>query len=106
MSSRPNTEAVKDAFMATATALDSLSYVKERLIKLHYALEEVSNSAFLVENHHRWASPDSDTHDVLFARHEKAKEDLANTCGGAELNILRSQIDEAEVLLHKAKLLL
>ena len=103
MSARPTTEAIHDAFMATATAVEYLSVVKEHLIQLHYASEEVNNSAFLVENHHRWASPDSDTHDVLFARHEKAKEDLTSRYAGNELNMLRAQIEEAEKMLRRAK---
>lgn len=106
MSSRPSTQSIHDAFMATATAVEYLTVVKQHLVGLHYASDEVDNSAFLVENHHRWAAPDSDTHDVLFARHERAKEALSSRYAGNELNLLRAQIEEAEAMLRKAKELL
>jgi len=106
MSSRPTTQAVHEAFMATAFAVEYLTVVKQHLVALHYASEEVDNSTFLVENHHRWAAPDADTHDVLFARLEKAKTDLSSRYAGNELNLLRSQIEEAEAMLRKAKELL
>ena len=92
--------------MATAWAIEYLSVVKQHLSDLHYVSDEVDNSAFLVENHHRWAAPDSDTHDVLFARHEKAKEVLSSRYANNELNLLRAQIEEAENMLRKAKELL
>ena len=106
MSSRPSTKAVHDAFMATVTAVEYLTVVKQHLIDMHVASEEVDNSTFLVENHHRWAAPDADTHDVLFARMEKAKTDLSSRYAGNELNLLRAQIEEAETMLRQAKELL
>jgi hypothetical protein len=106
MSSRPSTKDIHEAFMATAWAIEYLTVVKQHLIEMHSASEEVDNSTFLVENHHRWAAPDADTHDVLFARLEKAKEALSQRYAGNETNLIRAQLEEAEAMLRKTKELL
>ena len=97
--SRPTSEEIKQAFTLVAAAHALLAEAKQRLIELHVASEEVDNSAFLVENHHRLAAPDSDTHDVLFARLEKAKQKLSdyydNSEGAKIATIINSASEEA-----------
>lgn len=63
--------------MQIANAIEDLQIAKQRLIELHYVSEEVDNSAFLVENYHRWEAPDSDGHDILYARQERARNALS-----------------------------
>ncbi len=102
MSHRPNTAQTKEAFLAIAMAIDHLAVVKERLVKLYALSDEVDNSAFLVENHHRFAAPDADTHDVLFARHEKIKSELTALVHEGEIERLKEQIKESVTLAESA----
>lgn len=102
MSHRPPTTNTKEAFLAVAMAIDNLTVAKEHLIRFHYLSDEVDNSAFLVENHHRFAAPDDDTHDVLFARHEKAKENISALINSGALERLKEQLNESADLIKKA----
>ena len=102
MSHRPTTAQTKESFLAIANAIDHLTVAKERLVNLHYLSDEVDNSAFLVENHHRFASPDADTHDVLFARQEKAKADITSLVHAGEIERLKEQVTEALTLIESA----
>lgn len=102
MSHRPTTAQTKDAFLAIASAIDHLTVAKERLVQLHYLSDEVDNSAFLVENHHRFASPDADTHDVLFARHEKAKAEITSLVHAGEIERLKEQVNDSIALIQSA----
>jgi hypothetical protein len=86
--------------MVVANAIEDLQVAKETLVRLYTLSDEVDNSTFLVENHHRWASPDSDTHDVLFARLEEAKTKLSD--GLKDLQKLHAQIAEVQDALHHA----
>jgi hypothetical protein len=101
MSSRPTTHELKQSFMAVANAIEDLTVAKEKLIHLITLTDEVENSTFLVENHHRWAAPDADTHDVLYARLEQAKAKLSE--GLKDLHKLQLQISEAQETLQYAK---
>ena len=102
MSHRPPTTQTKDAHLAIAMAIDYLQAAKERLIHFHYISDEVDNSAFLVENHHRFAAPDDDTHDVLYARHEKAKADISALINAGELTRMKEQLKAVEALCQRA----
>ena len=102
MSTRPSTQELRQAFLAVNEAIDNLTVVKEHLIKLHYKSEEIDNSAFLVENHHRWAAPDSDSHDVLFARHERAVADLSTPYLNSELAKICEQMVISKALVEGA----
>lgn len=102
MSHRPTTAQTKEAFLAIASAIDHLTVVKERLVQLHYLSDEVDNSAFLVENHHRFASPDADTHDVLFARHEKAKAEITSLVHAGEIERIKEQVNDSIALIQSA----
>lgn len=98
MSHRPTTVKTKESFLDIANAIDHLVVAKERLVHIYTLSDEVDNSAYLVENHHRFASPDADTHDVLFARHERAKAEITTLVHDGELERLKRQIKEA--ILH------
>lgn len=105
MSTRPTTAELKEAFMHVSWAIEHLTSVKAKLIEMHVASEEVDNSAFLVENHHRFAAPDADTHDVLFARLEAAKAKLTEVLdpsqtGWVALKLMgaKDRLDQVEVL--------
>jgi ribosomal protein L4 len=102
MSHRPTTAQTKEAFLALAMAIDHLIVAKERLANIYALSDEVDNSAFLVENHHRFASPDADTHDVLYARHEKAKAAVTALVHAGEIERLKEQITEATTLAQDA----
>jgi hypothetical protein len=95
MSHRPTTVKTKESFLDIANAIDHLVVAKERLVHIYALSDEVDNSAYLVENHHRFASPDADTHDVLFARHEKAKAEVTALVHAGEIERLKSQIRDA-----------
>jgi hypothetical protein len=105
MSTRPSTAEIKQAFMHVSWAIEHLTSVKAKLVEMHVASEEVDNSNFLVENHHRFASPDADTHDVLFARLEAAKAKLTEVLdpsqtGWVALKLAgaKDRLDQVEVL--------
>jgi hypothetical protein len=102
MSNRPSTAQTKEAFLAIAMAVDNLTVAKERLVRLYELSDEVDNSAFLVENHHRFASPDADTHDVLFARQEKAKADITALVHAGEIERLKEQLSESVTMVQEA----
>jgi len=102
MSNRPSTAQTKEAFLAIAMAVDNLTVAKERLVRLYELSDEVDNSAFLVENHHRFASPDADTHDVLFARQEKAKADISALVHAGEIERLKEQLSESVTMVQEA----
>ena len=102
MSSRPSAHEIKQAFLAVGTAIDYLTVAKAHLTTLYTLTEDVTNAEFLVENHHRWASPDSDTHDVLFARLEETRKALTEKYSAGELELIQKQIDETQALLDKA----
>jgi hypothetical protein len=99
---RPSTVQTKDAHLAIAMAIDNLQTIKEHLLRFHYLSDEVDNSAFLVENHHRFAAPDDDTHDVLFARHEKAKQDMSALIASGELDKMKEQLQDTLSFVQKA----
>jgi hypothetical protein len=99
---RPSTIQTKEAHLAIAMAIDNLQTIKEHLIRFHYLSDEVDNSAFLVENHHRFAAPDDDTHDVLFARHEKAKQDMSALIAAGELDKMKEQLQETLSFVQQA----
>jgi hypothetical protein len=99
---RPSTVQTKDAHLAIAMAIDNLQTTKEHLLRFHYLSDEVDNSAFLVENHHRFAAPDDDTHDVLFARHEKAKQDMSALIASGELDKMKEQLQDTLSFVQKA----
>jgi hypothetical protein len=96
MSTRPTTAELKEAFMHVSWAIEHLSQVKAKLVEMHVASEEVDNSTFLVENHHRFASPDADTHDVLFARLEAAKAKLTEVIDPAQTGWVALRLTEAK----------
>ena len=100
MSSRPTTHELKQSFMAVANAIEDLQVAKETLARLYALSDEVDNSTFLVENHHRWAAPDADTHDVLFARLEDAKTKLSD--GLRDLHNLHAQVAGVKQMLDHA----
>lgn len=102
MSHRPSTAQTKEAFLAIAMAVEHLTVAKERLVRLYELSDEVDNSAFLVENHHRFASPDADTHDVLFARHEKVKADITALVHSGEIERLKEQLSESVTMVQGA----
>ena len=101
MSSRPSSHEIKQAFLAVGAAIDYLVVAKNHLNRLYSLTEDVSNAEFLVENHHRWASPDSDTHDVLYARMEETRKALTEKYSAGELELIQKQINEAEALLDR-----
>lgn len=101
--SRPSTSSIKDAYTNLAWAMACVDALKKKVVDLHYASEHVDNMEYLVENHHRFAAPDADSHDVLFARQEEAKVKLAEVYGSLDRNSIIHQIDEAIESLNKAK---
>jgi hypothetical protein len=103
MSTRLAPQNIKDAVIAVSEAIDYLDAAKKKLIELHVATEEVDNSEFLVENHHRWASPDADTHDVLFARLEKARNALTAYYNGNEVGLILKQLEATQEIINRAK---
>ena len=103
MSTRPTTAEIKNAFTQIANAIEDLQIAKLRIIDLHYISEEVDNSAFLVENYHRWESPDSDGHDILFARHEKAKSALTEMYDRRDQDTIENLLKSAEVRLSATR---
>ena len=99
---RPSTTQTKDAHLAIAMAIDNLQTIKEHIIRFHYLSDEVDNSAFLVENHHRFAAPDDDTHDVLFARHEKSKQEMSALIATGEVDKMKEQLLETVAFIQSA----
>ena len=87
--------------MHVAWAIEHLTQVKAKLIEMHVASEEVDNSTFLVENHHRFASPDADTHDVLFARLEAAKAKLSEVIDPAQTGWVALRLTDAKSRLDQ-----
>ena len=83
--------------MALANAEDTLKQAKQALLDLHYKSEEVDNSAFLVENLKRWATPADDAQDVLFARHQKAQEALTTAFKTEPVSTLEQTLQNASV---------
>lgn len=82
--------------MHVSWAIEHLTQVKAKLIEMHVASEEVDNSTFLVENHHRFASPDADTHDVLFARLEAAKAKLSEVIDPSQTGWVAIRLTDAK----------
>lgn len=91
----PSTTQIKEAFMAVANAEDRLKQAKQALVDLHYASEEVDNSAFLLENIGRRISPAEDAQDVLFARHQKAQEALTTAFKTEPVSTLEQTLKDA-----------
>lgn len=83
--------------MALANAEEQIKEAKQALLDLHYKSEEVDNSAFLVENLKRWATPADDAQDILFARHQKAQEALTTAFQTQPVSTLEHTLQTASV---------
>ncbi len=101
MSARPTTAELREAFMNISWAIEHMTHVKAKIIEMHVASEEVDNSNFLVENHHRFAAPDADTHDVLFARLEAAKNKLSEVIDPSQTGWVALRLNEAKERLEQ-----
>ena len=93
----PSTTQIKEAFVALASAEEQIKEAKQALLDLHYKSDEADNSAFLVENLHRWATPADDAQDVLFARHQKAQEALTAAFKSQPVSTLEQTLQNASV---------
>lgn len=95
-------EALKEAYSKAVDATVELERARNLLSELHYRLEEVENSKFLLNNIGKWADPSDDAHEVLFERVKKAESDLNNLLDGNVVPAIKASIARAEKLCFEA----
>lgn len=93
---------LKEAYNKAVEATVELERARHMISELHYRLEEVENSKFLLDNVGKWASPSDDAHEVLFERVRKAEADLEKLLGDNLVPAIKASLSRAQNLSFEA----